>query len=276
LYTRDKKNNKGDGEKVIQSLDRGLLLLSLLAENNCMSVTEIANELSVNKSTVTRLIQTLKHHDLVQLDKATNKYKLGYRILYYSEALLNNLNVITLSRPVLSRLSAEVSESVHLAMFNKNLVYVVDQVKSNRVYSLSATVGMIEPLHCSSVGKCILAFRKPEFVRSVFENYIFTKYTENTITSLEDLLIEFEKIRNNGYAVDEEELTPGVRCVAVPIYDYRGTVKYCIGISGPSVNFTDKKVMHYIKKMVEASNEIGKEIGSRVRSKIREVPEKHT
>lgn len=256
---------------MIQSLDRGLKILSLLAENNCMGVTELASELDVNKSTVTRLIETLREHDLVQIDKSSKKYKLGFRMLYYSEALLNNLNVIVLGRPILSRLSAIVDESVHLAMLNNYLVYVVDQVKSKKVYGLSATVGMIEPLHCSSVGKCIMAYRSPEYVRNLFKNYTFTKYTENTITSFEELLIELQIIRKNGYAVDNEELTPGVRCLAVPIYDYYHKVKYCIGISGPSSSFTNEKMLFNISKMVEASNDIGKEIGSSVNISVKEI-----
>ena len=152
---------------MIQSLDRAIRILSLIAERNSMGVTELAQKLEVDKSTISRLLETLKYHDLVQIDATTGKYRLGFRILHLGESLKSNLNVIAIARPTIAALSEKLKESVHLCAFNNNCVYVVDQVRSDRVYSLSATIGMIEPFHCSSVGKCILAFKRPETVRAL-------------------------------------------------------------------------------------------------------------
>lgn len=146
---------------MIQSLDRAMTILSILEQKNTASVTEIAEELGVNKSTVSRLMETLKKHDMVQADPATKKYGLGFKILYLGEGVKRNINIITIARPFLTKLYDELDESVHLCAFNNDAAYVVDQVQSNKVYNLSATVGMAEPLHSSSVGKCILAFRPP-------------------------------------------------------------------------------------------------------------------
>ena len=140
---------------MIQSLDRAMTILSILEQKNTASVTEIAEELGVNKSTVSRLMETLKKHDMVQADPATKKYGLGFKILYLGEGVKRNINIITIARPFLTKLYDELDESVHLCAFNNDAAYVVDQVQSNKVYNLSATVGMAEPLHSSSVGKCI-------------------------------------------------------------------------------------------------------------------------
>jgi len=247
---------------LIQSLDRGIQVLLILAEKNSAGVTELAEALGVDKSTASRLVETLRAHDMVRLDPETKKYRLGFRILHLGESLKNNLNVIAIARPMLMELSGKISESVHFCAFNNNNVYVMDQVRSNKNYSLSATVGMIEPFHCSSVGKCILAFRRPETISALLENYTFTKYTEHTITTKEALMENLERIRSLGYAVDDEEMALGVRCLAVPVYDYRNSVRYSIGVSGPKGTINHANMETYIRRMVETTRKLSASIGS--------------
>lgn len=247
---------------MIQSLDRGIRVLLILAEKNSAGVTELAEALSVDKSTASRLVETLRAHDMVRFDPETKKYRLGFRILHLGESLKDNLNVIAIARPMLVELSGKIGESVHFCAFNNNSVYVMDQVRSSRNYALSATVGMIEPLHCSSVGKCILAFRRQETIRALLENYEFTKYTENTITKKQALLENLERIRSLGYALDDEEMALGVRCLAVPVYDYRNSVRYSIGVSGPKENINDASMETYIRRMAETTRRLSAAIGS--------------
>ena len=173
---------------MVQSLDRGMKILSILEHKDSAGVTEIAEELGVNKSTASRLLDTLRQHDMVQMDPVTKKYRLGFRILYLGEGIKRNINVIATARPFLSELCDELCESVHLCSFSNGTVYVVDQMRSkNTTYNLSANVGMAEPLHSSSVGKCILAFKPPVMVEQLLKNYQFTAYTPKTITNLNDL-----------------------------------------------------------------------------------------
>ena len=247
---------------MIQSLDRGIQILLFLAEKSYAGITELAEALGVDKSTASRLVETLRARDMVRLDPETKKYRLGFRILHLGESLKDNLNVISIARPILMELSAQINESVHFCAFNNNLVYVMDQVRSSKNYALSATVGMVEPFHCSSVGKCILAFRRPETIRALLENYEFTKYTEHTITTKEALQENLERIRALGYALDDEEMALGVRCLAVPVYDYRNSVRYSIGVSGPKANITSATMETYIKRMVEATRKLSAAIGS--------------
>jgi DNA-binding IclR family transcriptional regulator len=238
------------------------MILSIIAEKNSMGVTQLAQEIGVDKSTISRLLSTLKYHDFVQVDRSTQKYRLGFRILHLGEAIKENINVIGIARPIIAELCKNLNEGVHLCAFNNNSVYVVDQVKSKKVYNLSATVGMIEPIHCSSVGKCILAFKRPQTIDALLENYEFTKYTEKTITNKEDLLKELEKIRQQGYAIDDEEMSIGVRCIAAPIYNYRGSVQYSIGVSGQSTNISVSNIGSYINKIVEVAKQISMEMGA--------------
>ncbi|MGJ4850461.1 IclR family transcriptional regulator [Bacillota bacterium Meth-B3] len=246
---------------MIQSLDRAIRILSHIAERNSLGVTELSQMLSVNKSTVSRLLDTLRAHDMVQIDKGTGKYRLGFRILHLGESLKNSLNVIAIARPIILDLSCRLGESVHLCAFNNNCVYVVDQVRSSRAYSLSATVGMIEPFHCSSVGKCILAYRRPETLRALLAGYEFTRYTEHTITDEDTLMSHLEQIRRQGYAIDDEEMSIGVRCVAVPVFNYRNSVYYSIGISGPKHTVRASDLEKSIRLMMDAAKEVSAGIG---------------
>lgn len=247
---------------MIQSLDRGIQILMILAQKNSAGVTELAAELDVDKSTASRLVETLRLRDMVRIDPETKKYRLGFRILHLGEALKDNLNVIAIARPMLLSLSTQISESVHFCAYNNGSVYVMDQVRSNKNYALSASVGMIEPLHCSSVGKCILAYRRAETIRALLEDYTFTQYTERTITTKETLLENLERIRAQGYALDDEEMAPGVRCIAVPVYDYRNSVRYSIGVSGPKTNFGDETIAAYVRRMSETTKRLSAAIGS--------------
>lgn len=246
---------------MIQSLDRAMTILSILEQKNTASVTEIAEELGVNKSTVSRLMETLKKHDMVQADPATKKYGLGFKILYLGEGVKRNINIITIARPFLTKLYDELDESVHLCAFNNDAAYVVDQVQSNKVYNLSATVGMAEPLHSSSVGKCILAFRPPFAAVRLLKDYPLTAYTPKTITDVDILMEQLAIIRSQGYAVDDEEIALGVRCIAAPIYDYRGEVNYSLGVSGTTNNINPSAMDRYLTALLSASSQISSALG---------------
>ena len=246
---------------MVQSLDRGLKILEILSENEDMSISELAVELHVDKSTISRMVETLRYHDMVQISKSTKKYRLGLRVLHLATALEKNLNIIDVAKPIIRKVSDDLGQSVHLCAFNNTMTYVIDQVVRNSTFSLSATIGMIEPMHASSVGKCIMAYRREDVLEKALANYNYEKYTEKTILNKEDFFDELSKIRKQGYAIDNEEITEGVRCVAVPIFGMGNQVKYSIGISGSVILMTEEKMKLYIEHLSRAARKIGRELG---------------
>lgn len=248
---------------MIQSLDRGLQILFILAESKSKGVTELAEDLRVNKSTIFRLLETMEARGLVQQDERTAKYRLGIGLLQLSNGLIKNLDIMSASRPIMNQLMNTTKESVHLCTFSSDKVYVVDQVMSDYPMKVSATIGQDEPVYCSSVGKCILAYLPEERQNKIIGELEFYPYTEKTITSREELIKELEKIRELGYAVDDEELSEGVRCLAAPIYNHRGEVKHSIGISGPSLRICHDNIDSYIEKIKIAARNISYSIGYR-------------
>lgn len=246
---------------MVQALDRGLRILEILSEKTEMSITELAEMLNVDKSTVSRLVETLRQHDMVQLNKSTKKYRMGFRILHFGKSLEKNLNIIDIARPILKDVSEKLNENVHLCAFNNTMAYVIDQVVRDSAYSISATIGMIEPMHASSVGKCILAYRPEHTLRQMLHNYEYTRYTEKTIQDEDALLRELAKIKRQGFAMDDEEVSVGIRCVAVPIFSYGNQVRYSIGISVPISLMTEQNVKRYIEKLSRAATKISRELG---------------
>lgn len=246
---------------MVRSLDRGIKILEILSENAEMGITEMAEVLEVDKSTVSRLMETLRSHDMVQMNKRTKKYRLGLRLLNLGTAAERNLNIIEIARPVIRSVSDKLEQSVHLCAYNNMMAYVIDQTVYRVAFSVSATIGMIEPIHASSVGKCILAYRPEDMLDQILEGYDYVKYTEKTILDKEHLLKELRKIKEQGYSIDNEEVSVGVRCVAVPVFSYRNKVRYSIGISGPVGLMTDENVRLYVSQLRNAARKISKELG---------------
>lgn len=246
---------------MVRSLARGMDILSILERKGSATVTEIAEEINVDKSTVSRLIMTLKEYDMVRLDPTNKKYRLGLRILYLGDGIRRTIDVASIARPYLHKLCESIGESVHLAAVSNSMLYIIDQIRSKREYTLAANIGMVEPWHCSSVGKCVLAYKPPSYVKQVLDEQELAKHTPRTITDRENLTIELELIRQRGYAIDDEEVVLGVRCVAVPIFNYNGQVNHSIGVSGPKAHMTQTRLEEYIKKMMKYGSQISEELG---------------
>lgn len=246
---------------MVQALARGMEILSILERKGSATVTEIADEIKVDKSTVSRLVATLKQYDMVRLDPINKKYRLGFRILYLGDGIRRTIDVTSIARPYLHKLSDSIGESVHLAAISNGMLYIIDQIRSKREYNLAAHIGMIEPWHCSSVGKCVLAYKSKSYVEMVLDEHEMNAFTPKTITSAEKLHPELAQIKSQGFAVDDEEVVLGVRCVAVPIFNYNGQVNHSIGISGPKAHMTQTRLRECIAKMMEYGNLISEELG---------------
>ena len=165
---------------MIQSLERGIQAMVFLSKRKTVGVTEVAEELDINKSTAFRILETLMFYNMVEQDKATAKYKLGPGILRLSDRLVKNLNIISAAKPYMVRLVEKTGESVHLCILSNDSVIVIDQVMTNLRLGVHAEIGNTEPVHCSSVGKCLLAFCQKEKSEDIISRLTFEKFTEKT------------------------------------------------------------------------------------------------
>ena len=239
-----------------QSLKKGIDTLLFLAGRKSAGVTELAEELGVNKSTAFRILDTFLEANMVEKNKDTLKYRLGPAILKLSEQYYHNFNIIESARPVMESLSAEIRESVHLCILANNNAVIIEQILSNFRLAVNAKVGNSEPLHCSSVGKCLLAFTSQENREKIIDGISFDVYTEKTIRDKDRLNEEIRRVQELGYAIDDEELSEHIRCVAVPVFDERGMCIHSLGASGAASRMTDEKIDIIVPLLLKAAKNI--------------------
>lgn len=239
-----------------QSLKKGIEALLFLSSRKSVGVTELAEELGVNKSTAFRILDTFLEADMVEKNKETLKYKLGPAILALSEQYYRNFNIIALAKPIMERLAAEIRESVHLCVCSNNRAVIIEQIMSDSRLVVNAKIGNSEPLHCSSVGKCLLAFAPAETREKMIAGIEFEVFTDKTINDRERLVSELEDVRQKGYAVDDGELSPDIKCVAVPVMDGRGACVYSLGASGAKSRMTQEKLNRIVPLLLKAAKDI--------------------
>lgn len=244
-----------------KSLERGLQALLFLSTRKSVGVTELAKELSINKSTAFRILETLQNYNMAEKNKETAKYKLGPAVLKISQQIYKNLNVITVAKPIISAFSKEVGESVHLCILSNDSAVIIEQIMTDSRITVNAKVGKSEPLHASSVGKCLWAFSDNENKERMFLTVKYDKYTDKTITDEAAMRKELDKIAIEGYAVDNLELSEEIRCIAAPVFNHNKEAQYAIGISGPSYRIKDERLDYLAAGLKAVAARISERLG---------------
>lgn len=226
-------------EKTVQSVERTLRILELLAEHGApMTLTEISAQLDLKMSTTHRLLRTLVLKGFADQDLYSGKYQLGIKTFRIGNTALYGLDIRTIARPYLKMLVDQYRETSNLAIMDHGDVIYIDQVESDQMVKMIAKLGSRAPSHSNAVGKVLLAFLS----RNDLERFLFTRelesHTPNTITEPRQLKKELETVRQKGYALDLEETEVGIRCVGAPIWNHMERVVAAIGISGPSTRIS--------------------------------------
>ncbi len=239
----------------MQTLARGLQILDLIAgADRPLGITEIANTLDLDKSSVSRLVKTLVKYDYVQPDTGSRGYVLGKRVRQMSWHYLNRMPVREKAKPYLYRLVEQTGECAHTAVYSEGKALMIDDVEAEASLRVVGGIGRMIPLHCTAVGKALLAFSDLPFPACLEAE------TPRTITDHDALLDHLEHIRAQGYALDDEEHQAGVRCLAAPVYDYMGAVIAAIGISGPTVRVTSDRIPRLAQRVMEAARELSSDL----------------
>lgn len=247
----------------VQSIDRAVAILECFSENKSeLKLSEIASMLDLNKSTVHGILNTLKHHGFIDQDEVTQKYRLGIRFIGYGDLVVNSINITNIAVPVLEKLCHKVEETVNIAMLDGLDVVFIEKKECNKSIKTSTKIGSRLPAYYTADGRIILSYLEKEKIKELLPRTI-KQLTTNTITDKQFLMEKLYETKHRGYAVDHEEVVKGLICIAAPIFDHMGEVKYSISITGPSVRMTDEVVSEYINIIKEAANEISHRIGYR-------------
>lgn len=247
----------------VQSVDRVVQILKCFTEKRPeLKLTEISDELGLNKSTVHGLINTLKYHGLIDQDEDTQRYRLGIYLMRLGDLVSSSIDIIGIARPFIVYLCNQVEETVHLGRLDDLEVIYIDKVESTQSMRISSARGARNPAYCTGVGKAMLAYLDKKKLNQILPEK-WEGFTPTTITEKEKLLIELEKVRESGFAFDFEEKDIGLTCVAAPIFDHAGKVNYAISVSGPSIRMTDEKIELTKVLLKKATLELSQKIGYR-------------
>src|SRR3954449_13478173 len=243
----------------VQSVDRALTILELLAREGDAGVTEIAAELGVHKSTAFRLLATLEAHRLVEQDGDRGRYRLGVGNLRLAGATTARLDLVTEARPVCRQLATDTGETVNITVRSETSALYLDQVAGSSALQSHNWVGQHIPLHATSNGKVLISeLSQPELKKAVRE---LPRYTSHTTTTFTRLHAELAEVREQGYAVAVDELEAGLTAVAAPIRNAHGDVVASMSVSGPTFRLSEERVAEVVRSVVAAAAEVSHRLG---------------
>ena len=252
-------SNAGDANGGVQSVDRALTILEVLARIGEAGVTEVAAELGVHKSTAFRLVTTLEAHRLVEQTADRGKYRLGVGILRLAGATTARLDLVQEARPVCRQLAADTGETVNIAVLSESSALYLDQVAGSSALQPHNWVGQHIPLHATSNGKVLLSGLDDAALDEVLGG--LSRYTSVTITRKSKLREEVKLVREQGYAVAVDELEVGLTAAAAPIRNAHGDVIASMSVSGPTFRLTPERVEGVLPLLVDAALEVSHRLG---------------
>lgn len=249
-------------ENMVKSVARALDIITIVSsKKDGLGVTDISKQMDINKSSVYRTLSTLAQYGYIEQDKETERYKLGYKFLEMSSKLLESIDLRAEAKPFLQQLENETNEVIHLVVYDQSEVVYIEKLEGSETLRTHSKVGNRAPMHCTSVGKAILAHLPPTVVMDIIERKGLPAHTEKTITDREVFLQELHTVGENGYALDLEENEIGITCIASPIFDHTGKVIAAVSISGPRMRMTDERLDNLKGKILEAGEQISARLG---------------
>jgi DNA-binding IclR family transcriptional regulator len=252
-------STRADGSAGVQSVDRALSILEVLARVGEAGVTEIAGELDVHKSTAFRLVATLEQHRLVEQSSDRGKYRLGVGVLRLAGATSARLDLVQEARPICRQLAVDTGETINIAVLSESSALYLDQVAGSSALQSHNWVGQHIPLHATSNGKVLLSGLDQERLDAVLGK--LPTYTPSTITRKPKLREELERVRDQGYAVAVDELEVGLTAIAAPIRNAHGDVVASMSVSGPTFRLTADRMDDVIGLLIAAADEVSHRLG---------------
>ena len=207
-----------------------------------VSLAVLAEGVGFPKSTLVRLLQTMRHHGIVQQDPRTRRYRLGTALIHLGKAAERQFDLERIVRPFLAELTRSTGETASFAVLEGDRAVYLAQVPSDSIIRGVPPIGAELDLHCTAVGKVLLTSFSGEQIESFIREHGLPRHTEKTIVNAESLRKELERIRRNGYALDDEEAEHGGRCIAAPVSDDRGQVVAAVSITGPTTRMQMKQI----------------------------------
>jgi IclR family acetate operon transcriptional repressor len=251
------------GRYRIQAIERAVAILNAFsAEEPELGVTDLADRLDLHKSTVHRFLVNLEAAGLVERDRRTSRYRLGLRIFELGGLVLQQMNLWDEALPFLEGLVSDTGETGHLAVLDGGEAVYIERVEARRALRIPSAIGRGYPAHATSLGKVLLANLDRESAMALVEERGLHRCTPRTITDPDALWRELDKVRVEGYAVDDEEYEEGLRCIGAPIVGHTGQIVAALGIGGPVTRVTPERVDELAALVMAAATSLSRRMGA--------------
>jgi len=236
------------------------LLTSFSGEEDELGITTLATRLRLAKSTVHRLAATLTSAGFLEQNSETGKYRLGVALFELGALVRRRMDVANEARPKLRELLEKTGETVQLGIVDHESVLYVYEMESRHAIRMAAAVGGRAPLHCTAVGKVLLAYQPAEYVKRVLSNGL-KAYTPKTVTRRDEMLSMLEEAAAREYAIDDEESEPGLRAIAAPVRNHTGTVIAALGVAAPVQRMTKKVMQDCVPSVIATAQAVSARLG---------------
>ena len=248
----------------VQSLDRALTLLELIAQEDGLTLSEVAQRAGVPPSTAHRILSTLQSHNYVMHDEERGHWLIGVQAFEVGSSFLRNRKLDAIGRTIMRDLMEETGETVNLAIDDDGAVVFISQVESHHAIRAFHRPGSRGAIHASGAGKALLSALSDTQVRRILHKTGLEKFTAKTLVEPDRLFAELAQVRARGWALDDEERTEGMRCIAAPIYNEHGEAIAGLSISAPTVRMPDERIGELGPKVKRAAAAITTSIGGHV------------
>jgi DNA-binding IclR family transcriptional regulator len=249
-------------KKIVPAAQRALAVLELLmASRKGLAVSEIARSMGLARSTTFYIINTIEECGYIHRTSPRGRYTFTAKLLELASRSLGSLWVREPAAPFLRALMLKTGLTVHLGVIAQNEVVLIDKVAPAAGQQLATWVGKRMPIHCTGLGKALMAYLPEEQIQSHIKQGLI-RYNENTIVSASRLKDELLRIRSHGYAIDDEEETVGLRCLGAPVFDKNKQAAAAISIAGTSEQLSDEKVDRLVRALKQAAASVSAELSS--------------
>ena len=246
----------------VRALEKALSVLEHLSRiEGDIDLATLTLQLDMPKTTLLRLLNTLKKHNFVQQDERSRRYRLGWALIYLGQAANKVFNIVEFIHPYLEKLSRRSGETANLVFLDRNHAVYVDQVVSDNIIRGVPAVGAPLGLHCTAAGKVLLGWQSEEVVEQILKHAELHGLTDKTITERQALRLELERIRQQGWALDDEESELGGRCVAAPVFGKEGSLVAAISVMGPANRVNSDTIPALSDVLVKIAGEISQALG---------------
>jgi DNA-binding IclR family transcriptional regulator len=246
----------------IHVIDRAAQILDCFGfDHQELSVSEIGAKTGLHRSTAHRILMALEYNDLIKQNPSTGKYHLGIKLFKLGHQAVSQLNLRDICRPFLSRLMNDTKETIHLAVLDDDQVLYLDKVEGPHALRMPSRVGRYIPTYCTSLGKAMLSCLDDQEVKSILRRQTLKPHTENTVKNINQLLADLGSVRKRGYAVDNEEIEIGLRCVGAPLRDYTGGMVGAISVAAPSARLSEKNTPVIGRMVIAIAAGISQKLG---------------